>query len=96
MFKDDVLSERKDRERAQAQRDKLRRDLEILQSRNQSLQEQVYKYQEHIMRLNTGDRRVQQEFIQQQPQPQQVISVLKIIVPYKISIDLFYQSASSF
>jgi len=41
MFKDDVLSERKDRERAQAQRDKLRRDLEILQSRNQSLQEQV-------------------------------------------------------
>lgn len=95
MFKDDVLSERKDRERAQAQRDKLRRDLEILQSRNQSLQEQVYKYQEHIMRLNTGDRRVQQEFIQQ-PQPQQVISVLKIIVPYKISIDLFYQSASSF
>ena len=41
MFKDDVLSERKDRERAQAQREKLRRDLEILQSRNQSLQEQV-------------------------------------------------------
>lgn len=68
MFKDDVLSERKDRERAQAQREKLRRDLEILQSRNQSLQEQVYKYQEHIMRLNTGDRRYQshQEFIMQQ------------------------------
>eukprot|EP00111_Clytia_hemisphaerica_P019578 TCONS_00057772-protein len=66
MFKDDVLSERKDRERAQAQRDKLRRDLEILQSRNQSLQEQVYKYQEHIMRLNTGDQRVpQQEIIPQ-------------------------------
>lgn len=42
MFKDDVLSERKDRERAQAQREKLRRDLEILQSRNQSLQEQVH------------------------------------------------------
>ena len=71
MFKDDVLSERKDRERAQAQRDKLRRDLEILQSRNQSLQEQVYKYQEHIMRLNTGDRRVQQQdFIPQQQQQQ--------------------------
>ena len=41
MFKDDMLSERKDRERAQAQREKMRRDLEILQSRNQSLQEQV-------------------------------------------------------
>lgn len=41
MFKDDVLTERKDRERAQAQRDKLRRDLDILHSRNQSLQEQV-------------------------------------------------------
>ncbi|XP_065652216.1 leucine-rich repeat-containing protein 45 isoform X6 [Hydra vulgaris] len=66
MFKDDVLTERKDRERAQAQREKMRRDLEILQSRNQSLQEQVYKYQEHIMRLNTGDRRIlqNQEFLQ--------------------------------
>ena len=42
MFKDDMLSERKDRERAQAQREKMRRDLEILQSRNQSLQEQVW------------------------------------------------------
>ena len=87
MFKDDVMSERKDRERAQAQRDKLRRDLEILQSRNQSLQEQVYKYQEHIMRLNTGDRRgtVQPEFIpqqqQQQPAPQQPQHVsIKIIL----------------
>ena len=47
MFKDDVLSERKDRERAQAQREKLRRDLEIMQSRNQSLQEQVQVLQTH-------------------------------------------------
>ena len=77
MFKDDVLSERKDRERAQAQRDKLRRDLEILQSRNQSLQEQVYKYQEHIMRLNTGDRRVQQDFI---PQHQVCTSFVRLFV----------------
>lgn len=42
MFKDDVLAERKDRERAQAQREKMRRDLEVLQARVQSLQEQVY------------------------------------------------------
>ena len=47
MFKDDVLSERKDRERAQAQREKLRRDLEIMQSRNQSLQEQVQVLRTH-------------------------------------------------
>ncbi|XP_065063424.1 uncharacterized protein LOC135689977 isoform X2 [Rhopilema esculentum] len=54
-YKEDVLSERKDRERAQAQREKLRRDYETSQARLASLQEQVYKYQEHILKLN-GDR----------------------------------------
>ena len=44
MFKDDALTERKDRERAQIQRDKLRRDLEESRARNASLQEQVIFY----------------------------------------------------
>lgn len=43
-YKEHLLNERKDRERAQAQREKMRRDLEGAQSRNQSLQEQVEKW----------------------------------------------------
>jgi len=60
-YKEDVLSERKDRERAQAQREKLRRDYEVSQSRLASLQEQVYKYQEHIFKLNTDRQRLAQQ-----------------------------------
>eukprot|EP00794_Sanderia_malayensis_P012032 gene12032-13274_t len=60
-YKEDVLSERKDRERAQAQREKLRRDFETSQTRLSSLQEQVYKYQEHIMKLNTDRQRLMQQ-----------------------------------
>lgn len=47
-FRDDFFTERKERERLQSQKDKMKRELDVSQSRIASLQEQVYKYREHI------------------------------------------------
>lgn len=47
-YREEFLNERKEKERALSLKDKLKRDLENYQSRISSLQEQVYKYREHI------------------------------------------------
>lgn len=47
-YREEFLSERKEKERVLSLKDKLKRDLENAQSRISSLQEQVYKYREHI------------------------------------------------
>lgn len=47
-YRDEFLNERKEKERVLSLKDKLKRDLENAQSRISSLQEQVYKYREHI------------------------------------------------
>lgn len=47
-LREEFFAERKERERLQAQKDKMKRELEASQSRIASLQEQVYKYREHI------------------------------------------------
>ena len=50
-MRDEFFAERKERERLQSQKDKTKRELEAAQSRIASLQEQVYKYREHIYYL---------------------------------------------
>lgn len=50
-YREEFLNERKEKERVLSLKDKLKRDLENAQSRISSLQEQVYKYREHIFFL---------------------------------------------
>ncbi|XP_032232759.2 uncharacterized protein LOC5508128 isoform X2 [Nematostella vectensis] len=47
-YREELMNERKEKERLLSIKDKLRRDLDSTQSRISSLQEQVYKYREHI------------------------------------------------
>lgn len=62
-YREEFLNERKEKERVLSLKDKLKRDLENAQSRISSLQEQVYKYREHIFFL-------QQKFKQDGSSPQ--------------------------
>ncbi|KAL9963339.1 hypothetical protein ACROYT_G032533 [Oculina patagonica] len=65
-YREEFLNERKEKERVLSLKDKLKRDLENAQSRISSLQEQVYKYREHIFFLQ---QKFKQEGVSQPSSP---------------------------